>query len=403
MKILYVSDVYFPRINGVSTSIRDFRKALSTLGHEVHLVAPQYDLGETTEAHIHRIPSRVVLIDPEDRMMRMSPLRALDEVLQRECFDLVHIQTPFIAHHAGVRLARRILGVPLVATFHTHFEEYLAHYVPVAPKPLLRWLVRRFTRRQARDLDALVVPSSAIQSLLEGYGVTTPTRIIPTGIDLQRFRGGEGLRFRSRLGISAQTPVMLFVGRLAHEKNIGFLLRVLKQVRRSVPKTQFIIAGEGPATASLRRSVTELRLHNAVHIVGNIPERDDLLDCYRAADCFAFASCTETQGLVLLEAMALGVPVIAAAILGTRDILNPQRGAIVPELNEDAFSAAICRVLTQDTLHARLSREAWSYVREWSIDATAARMNELYLDVVAAHGAPREAFAETAVYDRSAN
>ncbi len=382
MKILYVSDVYFPRINGVSTSIRDFRKALTAQGHEIHLIAPEYGLGESPQQGIYRVPSRVVVVDPEDRMMRLKALRDLDTALKRERYDLVHIQTPFVAHHTGARLAKQVLNIPLIATFHTHFEEYLSHYVPVAPKSLLRLLVRQFTRRQARALDALVVPSTAIQRLLSGYGVTTPTHIIPTGIDLRRFQGGDGRRLRAKLGIPAQAPVMLFVGRLAHEKNIDFLIRMLKQVRRTVPKAQFVIAGEGPAIDSLRRTVVELRLWDAVHIVGNILDREGLLDCYRAADCFVFASRTETQGLVLLEAMALGVPVVAAAILGTRDILNPQRGAIVPELNEEAFSSAVCRVLTQDTLRARLSREGVQYVRdEWSIETTASRMGDLYAQV----------------------
>jgi glycosyltransferase involved in cell wall biosynthesis len=342
-------------------------------------------MSESAEQGIHRVDSRVVLLDPEDRMMRLDAVRGLDDVLRAQRFDVVHIQTPFIAHHAGVRLARRIVNLPVVATFHTHFEEYLSHYVPMAPRTLLRWLVRSFTRRQARQVDALVVPSRAIHTLLSDYGVTTPRHIIPTGIDLHRFQGGEGQRFRARLGISPETPLLLFVGRLAHEKNIGFLLHVLKRVRRTLPRAQFVIAGEGPAAGSLRRCVAELRLQDAVHIVGNIPDREGLLDCYRAADCFVFASHTETQGLVLLEAMALGVPVVASAILGTRDILDPQRGAVVVEPNEEAFSAAVCRVLTQQMLSARLSREGVQYVQEWSIGATAARMERLYADLIGSH------------------
>ncbi len=382
MKLLYVSDVYLPRINGVSTSIRTFRESLLALGHEVHLVAPAYGLGEAPEPWIDRLPSRVVVVDPEDRMMKAGAIDALLPRLRAERFDLVHIQTPFVAHHLGARLARRVLQVPAVATFHTHFEEYLSHYLPWAPRAMLRFAVRHFTRRQAADVDALVVPSTAISDLMQRYGVRNPTRIIPTGIDLDRFQGGDGNRFRAHYGIAPQVPLLLFVGRLAHEKNIHFLIRVLRRVRATVPGARLVIAGEGPAAGSLRRLVRELRLDDAVHIIGNIHDHDRLLDCYRAADLFVFASRTETQGLVLLEAMALGVPVVAAAILGTRDILQPQRGALVAEVEEAAFSAAVVKGLSDSALRDRLSREALEYVQEWSTQATAQRMAKLYTEVV---------------------
>lgn len=382
MKLLYVSDVYLPRINGVSTSIKTFRESLQAMGHEVHLVAPAYDLGEAPEPWIHRLPSRVVVVDPEDRMMKAGSIKALHRRLRAEHFDLVHIQTPFVAHHIGVRLARRVLQVPAVATFHTHFEEYLSHYLPWAPRRLLRFAVRHFTRRQAADVDALVVPSTAISELMQGYGVRNTTRIIPTGINLERFRGGDGARFRALHSIAPDVPLLLFVGRLAHEKNIHFLIRVLRRVRNTIPQARLVIAGEGPATGSLRRLVKALQLEEAVHIIGNIHDHERLLDCYRAADLFVFASRTETQGLVLLEAMALGVPVVAAAILGTRDILQPQRGALVTEVEEEAFSAAVIKGLSDSTLREHLSREAVEYVREWSTQATAQRMAALYAELL---------------------
>lgn len=383
MKILYVSDVYFPRINGVSTSIRTFRDSLTALGHEVHLIAPAYGQGEQPEPGVYRLPARVVVVDPEDRMMKAGSIRSLLGSLRDERFDLVHIQTPFVAHYLGTRLARKVLGVPAVATFHTHFEEYLSHYLRYAPRGLLRLAVRHFTRRQAAQLDALVVPSTAIHDLLLRYGVRKPSRIIPTGLDLDRFRGGDGARFRVSHAISLDVPLLLFVGRLAHEKNISFLLQVLRRVRRSVPRTRMVIAGEGPAAAALQRWVRDLHLGDAVHFVGNIHEREGLLDCYRAADVFVFASRTETQGLVLLEAMALGVPVVAAAILGTRDILDQGRGALVADIDEVAFSAAVERLLAQPALRDRLSQEALDYVREWSTEATALRMATLYAELIA--------------------
>jgi len=160
MKILMLSDVYFPRVNGVSTSIQTFRRELQELGHEVWLVAPEYGQPMVHEQGIERVISRQVLFDPEDRMMRPR-LLAQQLAMLRSCkFDLIHVQTPFVAHYAGLRLARR-LGVPCVETYHTFFEEYLFHYLPFLPKGVWRVVARQFSRRQCNQLDGLVVPSRA--------------------------------------------------------------------------------------------------------------------------------------------------------------------------------------------------------------------------------------------------
>ena len=171
MNILMISDVYFPRVNGVSTSIQTFRRELAALGCSSTLLAPEYPAGHPAEAGIERIPSRFVLLDPEDRMMKSAPIRALAARLANERFDLVHIQTPFVAHYRGTELARR-LAVPCIETYHTFFEEYLFHYVPFLPREWLRAAARRFSRVQGNSVDALVVPSSAMRDVLIAYGVT---------------------------------------------------------------------------------------------------------------------------------------------------------------------------------------------------------------------------------------
>ena len=134
MRILMISDVYFPRINGVSTSIQTFRRGLHAAGHETVLIAPQYPAGDAgQEGRIIRVPSRYLPRDPEDRIMKAGELRALRPELRKSGFDLVHIQTPFLAHYHGVSIARQ-LGVPVIETYHTYFEEYLHHYVPLIPR-----------------------------------------------------------------------------------------------------------------------------------------------------------------------------------------------------------------------------------------------------------------------------
>src|SRR5271165_6096668 len=133
MRILMISDVYAPRVNGVSTSILTFQQELAEQGHEVHIVAPAYPVGHPEVPHITRIESRYVMMDPEDRLMKSDKIHAMLPQLRKRQFDIVHIQTPFAAHYAGIKLARN-LGIPTIETYHTFFEEYLYHYVPLLPK-----------------------------------------------------------------------------------------------------------------------------------------------------------------------------------------------------------------------------------------------------------------------------
>jgi glycosyltransferase involved in cell wall biosynthesis len=378
-----VSDVYFPRVNGVSTSIQTSRRDLAALGCESWLVAPQYPNGWEDDVRTLRQPSRYLAFDPEDRMMR--PRATLDACLELAgAIDVIHVQTPFVAHYIGLNAARR-LGVPTVETYHTFFEEYLHHYLPLLPAAGARGLARSFSRRQCNAVDAVVAPSRQLADVLVGYGVTRPIHTIPTGLSLGEFGGGDGAAFRSKHGIAPDRPVMLLVGRVAHEKNIGFLLQVLTEVRRSVPNVLFVIAGEGPAVAALRRDAAAAQLAANVLFVGYLDRRGALLDCYRAADVFVFASRTETQGLVVLESLALGVPVVSTAVLGTKEVLKDAGGALVVPETVTQFSAAVVEVLTQPGLRTALANAGRQFVaRHWSSVEMAKRLARLYEEIAAA-------------------
>jgi len=376
MRVLMVSDVYFPRINGVSTAIQTYREALAARGIEVSLVAPDYG-SACREPWISRVSARQVPRDPEDRLMRWGAMRAaVDAAVARGC-DLIHVQTPFLAHYAGHGAARRA-GLPVIATYHTLFEEYLQHYAPFVPAGWLRSMARRFSRSQCNALNAVIVPSQAIHQRLSDYGVTSPLHILPTGIPVGRFAGHGRDAFRARHGIAPARPVALYVGRVAHEKNIDFLLDVVDLARESLPELLLLIAGEGPALAGLREAVASRGLDGNVQFLGYLDRRSELPDCYAAADVFAFASRTETQGLVLLEAMAAGLPVVALAAMGTIDILGARRGALVPEDNPAAFALEVVGVLRNADLRRRLARDGRDYANEWSDETLAGRMAELY-------------------------
>jgi 1,2-diacylglycerol 3-alpha-glucosyltransferase len=389
LRILYISDVYFPRINGVSTSIHTFRSELQALGHEVIIAAPDYTpLAQAADNDIIRLPARQIPFDPEDRLMRWADLQALTGHPALRDIDIVHIQTPFAAHYAGLRIARAA-GVPCVATYHTFFEEYLYHYVPFAPRSLMRRFARTLSRRQGDQVDALVVPSRAMLAALTAYGVKTPMRVLPTGIRPQELNGGDGSAFRRRHGISATRPVLVHVGRVAFEKNIDFLLHMLVRVRTRHPGVLLVIAGEGPALEHLKRLANSLLLEGNVQFIGYLDRATTLLDCYRAGDLFVFASRTETQGLVLLEAMALGVPVVAIAEMGTVDILQPGRGAVIAPAQTAGYADTVSALLDDPARRAAMAAEGPAYAAEWSAPLQAARLAELYAALMAEHPAQR--------------
>ena len=168
MRILMISDVYFPRINGVSTSITTFVDEFVNQGHIVHLIAPSYDQDETDEDWITRIAARPVPFDREDRLMSRSEIRKLMPKLEENEYDLIHIDTPFVAHYLGVWLAH-MLKLPVIETYHTFFEEYFYHYIPLLPKRLLRLLARRFSSSQCKQVDHVVVPSKPMAGVLRQY------------------------------------------------------------------------------------------------------------------------------------------------------------------------------------------------------------------------------------------
>jgi glycosyltransferase involved in cell wall biosynthesis len=395
LHILMLSDVYFPRINGVSTSIQTFRRELAQLGHRVTLVAPDYPAQAHDEGDIQRVVSHRVPFDPEDRLMARHALLAALRALAPSGVDLVHIQTPFLAHYAGVAFARE-LGVPCLETYHTYFEEYLFHYVPLVPRAWMRAAARRFSRRQCNSLDAVVVPSRAMLQVLKAYGVTTAMHVIPTGLELARWQGGDGAAFRRRHAIPASRPVLVHVGRLALEKNIDFLLRVVARVRSRIPDVLLIVSGDGPARAGLEALSRRLGLPANVLFVGYLDRRSVLLDCYRAGDAFVFASNTETQGLVLLEAMALGVPVVSTAVLGTTDILHNAQGALIAREDEADFADKVVRVLEDGALRARLACAAREDVAHWSAAAMARAMADLYWSLLEARSRGRPACGASA-------
>jgi glycosyltransferase involved in cell wall biosynthesis len=266
----------------------------------------------------------------------------------------------------------------VIATYHTLFEEYLQFYIPWLRAKWLRGLARRFSRGQCNGLDAVIVPSSAMRTRLRDYGVQRAIHVLPTGLPAGAFVPGDGVTFRAAHGIAPERPVVLFVGRVAHEKNIGFLLEAVALARRHLPDLLLLVTGEGPALADLQRQAVELGLREHTRFLGYLDRKRELPAAYAAADAFVFASRTETQGLVLLEAMAQRCPAVALSVMGTADILEPKRGCRIAPDHPDGFAEVLLELLGDPVGRIRLGEEARAYAQEWSDQALAGKLVEIY-------------------------
>lgn len=385
MKILFISDVYFPRINGVSTSIRTFVEQMQGLGHEVHLIAPDYGVSTQDESWIKRIPARSIYFDPEDKLMKYGEAMQRLPGLRREKYDIVHVHTPFVAHYLGLELARE-LNVPCVETYHTFFEDYLHHYLPWIPKPMARGVARMISKRQCNAVDAIVAPSQPMLDVLRGYGVSVSAEVVPTGLQMQSFKAADGQAFRQKYEIPLERPMLLYVGRVAFEKNIAFLLEMANVLIKEVPDVLLVITGEGPAEASLHKLTQQLGISNNVKFIGYLDRERELNACYQAADVFVFASKSETQGLVLLEAMAQGTPVVAIAELGTASILVNGEGALIAPDHVVGFAEKVKHLLIYPEERFELGVRARSYVlAKWTASIQAERMVQFYTTIMHAN------------------
>ena len=380
MHILMLSDVYFPRINGVSTSIQTFNQSLVSQGHSITLIAPDYPQEHIGDFEIIRVPSRKLPFDPEDRLMSLRAIKRLAPELRKRHFDLIHIQTPFVAHYAGVYLGKK-LGIKTVVSYHTFFEAYFEKYLPWAPKAWLRSVARSYSRKQCNQVNGVISPSRPMLEKLQEYGMDNRAAIIPTGLPPACFETVPDNQFRAKNRIREDAQLLLYVGRVAHEKNIDFLISMFRLVADRSDAAELLIAGEGPALRSLQKQAEQAGLSERIHFVGYLDRNTELLECYQHSDIFVFASETETQGLVLLEAMAAGLPVISCASMGSLDVLRDGEGCHIAPLIEDEFAERVLSLINDPQDARRLSDRGRKYATTWSAEAKAADMLDFYQQV----------------------
>ena len=316
MHVGLFTECYRPIQNGVVASVDALARELRAGGHEVTCVTPSMPNYHEAQAFVVRVPSLPL---PTRTAYRLTIPFVSGERTWRalDALSIVHAHSVFVTGWMGLRLARR-LRVPLVFTYHTQLEEY-AHYVPFDERAT-RNAAARLTRAYANAAGAVVGPTAAMEARLRALGVTARIEVVPTGIDVAQF--SEGRRddaLRARLGVGAQQTMLLSVGRLGREKNVELTLDAF--ARLGDPRARLVLVGDGTHREALERRAERLGIAARTIFAGEFP-RASLPAVYRSADAFVSTSTSETQGLVLVEALAAGLPVVAVDTPQTRDVLG---------------------------------------------------------------------------------
>lgn len=251
---------------------------------------------------------------------------------------------------------------------------------------MARSIARVISKRQCNAVDAIAAPSKPMLDVLRAYGVKAKAEVIPTGLQQHSFQEADGQAFRLKYDIPLERPMLLFVGRVAFEKNISFLLEMTKVLIAKHPDVLLVVTGQGPAEESLHQLAQDLELGNHIKFIGYLDRNTELNACYQAADLFVFASKSETQGLVLLEAMAQGTPVVAIAELGTASILIEGMGAFIAPDDVEGFSERVHQLLLHPEQRYELGKSALSYASEnWTAKLQAERMLHFYHHLISVY------------------
>lgn len=372
LKIMMFSETYIPQVNGVATSIHLFRKYLERRGHDVYIITPVSPENDEKVLLVngirffgekqHKIPI------PDNKLIK-------DFILKIQP-DVIHSHAPFTLGIAAIRVQKRF-GIPHVHTYHTLLVEY-RHYIPKPFTPSEN-VVAEYSAWFCNQVDHVISPTPEIEKELRKYGVEKPITVLPTGIDIESFEKADKFNIKEKHEIPPGEKVLLFVGRLAKEKNLEFILDVFEEIHKRHEKIKLIIVGDGPLRPRIEEYIKETKAGKDIILTGYL-RRENLIEYYKQADVFIFASVTETQGLVVLESLAAGTPVVAVAKKGVKDVLIDGQGALlVDQPNKHEFLKKLEKLLTDEELSRNLSFIGKEYVKNyWSMEKMAERLEKIY-------------------------
>ncbi len=379
LSIAVFTECYHPMRNGVVVSISSFTRMLQEMGHEVTIFTARHPDQNGEDAHnVVRFPSITLPIKIKYPIPIPLTTREARERLRGGNFDVIHTHAPMMLGHFAMAYRLRS-HLPLVFTYHTMIEDY-THYVP---------LPQGWSRRRAIDLsriycnasDHVIAPTPAVEKRLRQYRVNSPISVIPTGIDIDIIDHITPGNFREQYNIPADVPLLAYAGRIAKEKNIPRLLSSFKQIIKQEPDTHMLLIGGGPYDTEVQNYINENNLAERVKLTGFVP-REQLISGLKEADVFVFASLTETQGLVLGEAMACNLPTVAVTADATRDLIDNHCEGILTGDNDGEMAEATLELIRNKNRCVEMGIAARKRVETISARKCTERLIDIYHRVI---------------------
>lgn len=374
MKIAMFTNTYLPHVGGVAMSIKTLEDGCRLMGHEVRVVAPEYD-GAKISPEVLRVPA-IQHFHGSDFCVRVPLPNLVRDFMDDFQPDIIHSHHPFLLGDAALRESWK-MRVPIVFTHHTLYERY-THYMPLDSAALKRVAIQIATE-YGKLCDLVIAPSKSMEKLLLERAMTVSIKVVPTGIDTRRFGQGDGARFRERLGIPPGAKVIGHVGRLAEEKNLAYLARAVALCLEQEPAAVFLLVGDGDWRDKMLDFLTSTSSASRIFYPG-VLSGEALVDAYASIDCFAFSSQTETQGIVLAEAMAAGKPVVALDGPGVCDIVSDGRNGILLDggAAEEEFARALLRLIGDQEFRGACADAARRSAAGYDIRRCVGRMLRIY-------------------------
>ncbi len=391
MKIGFFTDVYTPQIDGVVRSIKLYKQALEDLGHEIYIFAPKsikrgsiFDFILNKEKNVFRfyavdsvfIPGYPLALPISYKSTRAIPKLKL---------DIVHCHTPLSMGMLG-DITALLSDVPQVFTYHTYYSEYAKHYINFGKlKEPASKVIRKLESFYCNRADLVLAPSVKLKNILENkMNVETDIEILPTGVDLKEFDKISDRGFRKKYRIAEDKKVLLYVGRLGSEKNVGFLIKMLPEVLAREKNAVLLIIGDGKYREKLEERTKELNLSDYVFFTGFL-ERKETIRAFLASDMFVFASLTDTQGLVLSEAAAAAKPLVLLRDPGLNPLVVENKNAFLSEENGKEFAGNVLKLLQDKNLYAKMAGNSRKLAEEYSIEAQTKKLLNYYSKLIEKH------------------
>ena len=383
MRIAIFTNNYLPNVYGVPMSIETFRKEFESLGHEVFIFAPNYSDYRDKNKNVFRYPS--VDIEIKFRLPLGIPCSyRMDKILENLNIDIVHSQHPNLLGSAAIKWAKK-KNVPLIFTWHTLYDKYV-NFVPFIPQKLAaEWAINNAVK-YANRADTIIVPTESVIPIIQKWGVVNENiKAIATGTIEKEFLNPEKNKIREKYGIKDDEILLLSVSRLTEEKNINFLFDSVLKILKENAEVKFVLVGDGYLLPGLKEKAKEEKLENKIIFAGVIT-RQEIKNYYAAGYIFIYASKSETQGMIITEAMYMGLPIVAVKAPGVESIVENNVNGILTSESMDGFISAVKKLIEDKNLRDKMSQESKKIAREkYTSKICAAKMLEVYAEAIKNH------------------